>query len=156
MLKLVQVLVLAVLCSSTQGMYMDIQYTLRLNQVIPLFLYLLGRLVQVSGNGETCSNDIVIFWCTSEIRVLIWEITRMTGETSTSFALTSNTMKVNLTQSFSLVAQVTFINDSFINGTVTIMRPSNLNGGMITCNRDSLTLNIPANTGKFLVIGIGN
>ena len=148
MLKLVQVLVLAVL-------YIDI-YTLRLNQVILLFLYLLGRLVQVSGNGETCSNDIVIFWCTSELRFLNWRIMRMTGESSTTFALTSNSMKVNLTQSVSLVAQVTFINGSFINGTVTIRRPSNLNGGMIRCNMDTLTLNIPANTGKFLVTGIAN
>ena len=77
----------------------------------------------------------------------------MTGESSTTFSLTSNTMKVNLTQSISLVAQVTFINGSFINGTVTIRRPSKLNGGMIRCNQDTLTLNIPSNTGKFLVTG---
>ena len=80
----------------------------------------------------------------------------MTGESSTTFALTSNNMKVNLTQEFSLVAQVTFINGSFINGTVTIRRPSNLNGSIITCNMDTLTLNTPANMGKFLVTGIGN
>ena len=120
-----------------------------------VILYLLGRLVQVS-DEETCSNDIVIFRCSNEMGFLIWEITTVTGESSTSFALTSNTVKVNLTQDFSLVAQVTFINGSFINGTVTIMGPSNLNGGMIRCNQDSLTLNIPANTGKFLVTGIGN
>ena len=77
----------------------------------------------------------------------------MTGESSTTFALTSNTMKVNLTD---FVAQVTFINGSFINGTVTIRRPSNLNGSIITCNMEPLTLNIPANTGKFLVTGFGN
>ena len=80
----------------------------------------------------------------------------MTGESSTTFALNSNNMKENLTQDFSLVAQVTFINGSFINGTVTIIRPSYLNGGMIRCNMDMLTLNIPANTGKFLVTGIRN
>ena len=79
----------------------------------------------------------------------------MTGGSSTSFALTSNTVKVNLTN-FSLVAQVTFINGSFINGTVTIRRPSNFNGSIITCNMEPLTLNIPANIGKFLVTGIGN
>ena len=79
----------------------------------------------------------------------------MTGESSTTLALTSNTVKVNLTQDFSLVAQVTFINGSFINGTVTIMRPIYLNGGMVTCNLETLTLNTPANTGKFLVTGIG-
>ena len=66
-------------------------------------------------------------------------------------------MRLNLTPDCSLVAQVTFNNGSFINATVTIMRPINLNGGggMIDCNRDTLTLNIPSNTGKFLVNGFG-
>ena len=66
----------------------------------------------------------------------------MTGESSTTFALNRNTVKVNLTQDFSLVAQVTFINGSFINGTVTIMRPSYLNGDIIRCNMDTLALQI--------------
>ena len=154
MLKLVQVLVLAVLCSSTQGMYIDI-YTLRLNLVILLFLYLLGRLVQVS-DEETCSNDIVIFWCSNEMGFLNWIIMDRTGVSLRTFSLPSNTVKHNLTQGSSLVAQVTFINGPFINGTVIIMGPSNLNGGTIRCNQDILTLNIPANTGKFLVTGIAN
>ena len=65
-------------------------------------------------------------------------------------------MRLNLTQDSSLVAQVTFNNGSFINATVTIMRPINLNGGIIECNRDILTLNIPAITGEFLVTGFRN
>ena len=97
-------------------------------------------------------NDIiVIFWCTSELRYLNWKFMRMTEESPTTF---SYTMKVNLTQDFSLVARVTFNNGSFINASVTILRPINLNGGMINCNRDILTLNIPANT--FLVTGFEN
>ena len=51
--------------------------------------------------------------------------------------------------SLSIVGQVTFNNGSFINATVTIMRPINLNGSIIMCNKDMLTLNI--RTGKFLV-----
>ena len=86
---------------------------------------------------------------------LNWEIRRSTGEVI-PFSISSITQKASLTQDFSLVAQVTFINGSFINATVTIMRPINLNGSTIMCNSDMLTLNIPANTGKFLVTGIGN
>ena len=86
---------------------------------------------------------------------LNWKIWRSTGEVI-PFSLSSINQKANLTQDFSLVAQVTFINGSFINATVTIMRPFNLNGGTIRCNNDMLTLNIPANTGKFLVTGTGN
>ena len=80
------------------------------------------------------------------------------GEVSRPFSLgrNTNTLKLNLTQGSSLVLQVTFNNGSFINATVTITRPINLNGGTIRCNNDMLTLNIPANTGKFLVTGIGN
>ena len=59
-------------------------------------------------------------------------------------------MRLNLILDSSLVAQTTFNNGSFINATVTIMRPINLNGGTIRCNQDILILNIPANTGKFL------
>ena len=154
-----ELLILAVLCSSTQGMYRYMYIHTKIKPIVILiFLFILsGRLVQVSGNEEACSNDTIIFWCTSEVRFLNWEITRMTGESSrTRFSLTSNTMKVNLTQDISLVAQVTFINGSFINGTVKIMGPSNLNGGMIRCNMDILALNIPSNIGKFLVTGIGN
>ena len=120
-----------------------------------LFLWS-GRLVQVSGNEETCSKDKVVFWCSNDMGVLIWEILDSTGRRLRSFSLYSNTVKLNLTQGSSLVAQVTFNNGSFINATVIIMRPINFNGGMIMCNNDLLTLNIPANTGKFLVTGIGN
>ena len=88
--------------------------------------------------------------------VLDWEILESTGRSLRTFSLYRNTEKHNLTQGSSLVAQVTFNNGSFINATVIIMRPTNLNGGMIRCNNDLLTLNTPANTGKFLVTGIGN
>ena len=88
--------------------------------------------------------------------ILNWEILDSPGGRPRSFSLYSNTVKQNLTQGSSLVAQVTFNNGSFINATVIIMRPINFNGGMIMCNNDLLTLNIPANTGKFLVTGIGN
>ena len=87
---------------------------------------------------------------------LIWEILDSTGGRLRSFSLPGNTVKLNLTHGSSLVAQVTFNNGSFINATVIIMRPINFNGGMIMCNNDLLTLNTPANTGKFLVTGIGN
>ena len=79
---------------------------------------------------------------------LNWVIS--TGEFETTFFLNSDTVRLNLILDSSLVAQVTFNNGSFINATVTIMRPINLNGGMIMCNNDMLTLNIPANAGKFL------
>ena len=144
MLKLLKLLVLAVLCSSTQGMYI---YTLRTN-VVTLF-FQIGRLIQVSSNETTCSDDLV-FWCTSEFGFLNWRILTNT------FFISSGTARFNLTQDSSLVAQVTFTNGSFINATFTIMRPFNLNGGMIRCNMDALTLNIPSTTGKFLVTGKGN
>ena len=86
--------------------------------------------------------------------VLNWEILDSTGRRLRSFFLYSNTVKLNLTQGSSLVAQVTFNNGSFINATVIIMRPINFNGGMIMCNNDLLTLNTPANTGKFLVTAL--
>ena len=113
-----------------------------------------GRLVQViSGNGGTCS-DAVVFWCSSELGFLNWEISTKTGS---FFVLSTynSTVRLNLLLDSSLVAQVTFNNGSFINATITIMRPINLNRSIIYCNRDMLTLNIPANTGKFLVTGFG-
>ena len=155
---MLELLILAVLCSSMQGMYryMYIHTLIKPIVILIFFKFLLsGRLVQVSGNEETCSNDVVILWCTSEVGFLNWKIISSTGEPLTSFFLNSITVKVNMTQEFSLVAQVTFTNGSFINATVTIVRPINLNGGMIRCSQDTLTLNIPANTGKFLVAGIG-
>ena len=76
-----------------------------------------------------------------------------TGVFSRPFSLerNTNTLKLNLTQGSSLVVQVTFNNGSFINATVTILRPINFNGGTIRCNNDMLTLNIPTKSGKFLV-----
>ena len=59
---------------------------------------------------------------------------------------TNQTHKLN---SSSIVGQITSTNGSFINATLTIMRPINLNGSTITCNRDTLTLNIPTRSGKF-------
>ena len=81
-----------------------------------------------------------------------------TGEVSRPFSLerNTNTLKLNMTQGSSLEVQLIFNNGSFIIETVTITRPINFNGGTIRCNNDMLTLNIPANTGKFLVTGIGN
>ena len=107
------------------------------------------RLVQVSGNEAPCS-DAVVFWCTSKLGLLIWQISTTTRSDLT-FSISSGTMILNLEPDSSLVvAQVTFNNGSFINATVTIMRPINLTG-MISCNEDTLTLNILANTGTFLV-----
>ena len=152
MLELVKVLLLAVLCSSTQGMY--IIHTKNKPSNTASSFFQIGRLVQVSGYEATCSDDIV-FWCTSEFGILIWEISTTTGVYS-AFSTYNSIVRLNLTPDSSLVAQVTFNNGSFINATVTIMRPINLNGAMIRCNQDILTLNIPANTGKFLGTGIGN
>ena len=51
-----------------------------------------------------------------------------------------------------VVGQVTYNNGSFVNATVTIKRPINLNGSTIRCNRDTLTLTIPTRSGKFLLL----
>ena len=154
---MLELLILVVLCSSTQGMYRYMYIHTKIKPIVILmFLFLLsGRLVQVSGNEETCSNDVVIFWCTSEVGFVSWRIVSSTGQSLTTFFLNSNTVKVDLTQEFALVAQVTFTNGSFINTTLTIMRPSNYNGNMIRCSQDTLILNIPSSIGKFLVAGIG-
>ena len=83
---------------------------------------------------------------------LIWDVRTRIGSSqsftfhSMSHVGTTETHALNSSQVF---GNVTFNNGSFINATVTIMRPINLNGGMIECNRDILTLNI--RTGKFLV-----
>ena len=98
-----------------------------------------------------CPDDVAVFWCTTEMGFLIWDIRTRTGLAQSlslhSGQLTTETFTLN---SSSLVGQVTFTNGSFINATVTIMRPINLNGSTVTCNRDTLTLNVPA-SGKFLV-----
>ena len=91
---------------------------------------------------------------------LIWDIRTKTGASTTfifrSGQLVGATVSHTLNTS-SIVGQHTFNNGSFINATVTIMRPSNLNGGTIRCNNDMLTLNIPSKSGKFMPLftGIG-
>ena len=86
---------------------------------------------------------------------VIWDIRTRTGS-SKSFNFRSES-HVGTTESHALnssqvLGNVTFNNGSFINATVTIVRPINLNGGMIDCNRDFLTLNIRTRSSKFFVI----
>ena len=83
---------------------------------------------------------------------LIWDIRTRTSS-SKSFTFHSGQL-VGTTESHALdssqvLGNVTFTNGSFINATVTIVRPINLNGSMIDCNRDILTLNIPTRSSKF-------
>ena len=80
------------------------------------------RLLQVTGNEETCFNDVAVFWCSTEMDFLIWEIRTRTGR-AFSFIIRpiNTTVRLNLTLNFSLVAEVTFISDYFINVTVTIL-----------------------------------
>ena len=142
---IVKLLVFAVLCSSTQG---DDRLCPTKNKVnIILYLYL-GRLVQVAAE---CFNDVAVFWCTSELGVPIWNIRTRTGS-STSFVFRSHSLvgstETRTLNSSSIVGQLTLYNGSFITTTATIMRPINLNGSTIRCNMDTLTLNIPANTGN--------
>ena len=81
---------------------------------------------------------------------LIWDI-RTTTDLSESLTLRSeNANQTRTLNSSSIVGQITSTDGFFINGTITIMRPINLNGSTITCNRDQLTLNIPTRSGKFL------
>ena len=82
---------------------------------------------------------------------LIWDIRTRTGsfQSFTFRSVSVGTTESHALNSSQVLGNVTFNNGSFINATVTIMRPINLNGGMIECNRDILTLNIC--TGKFLV-----
>ena len=120
--------------------------------VVVDIVFKLGILVQVSGNTAICSNDIAVFWCTSdEFLFLNWEI-RTRTQTSWSLFINADqpeeTMNGTLNSSL-LVPQVTFTNGSFINATVTIIRPINLNGSTVMCNRGMLTLNIPTRSGKF-------
>ena len=83
---------------------------------------------------------------------LIWDV-RIKPALSRSFTFRSGQVVGNTEtrtlNSSSIVGQLTFNNGSSINTTVTIMRPINLNGSIIMCNDDMLTLNIPI--GKFLV-----
>ena len=83
---------------------------------------------------------------------LIWDVrTRIGSSKSFTFRSESHvgTTESHVLNSSQVIGNVTFNNGSFINATVTIVRPINLNGGMIDCNRDILTLNL--RTGKFLV-----
>ena len=83
---------------------------------------------------------------------LIWDIMTTTNSSQSFPFHINNPVGTTITHSLnssSIVGQVTSINGSFINATVTIMRPINLNGSIIMCNNDMLTLTIP--TGKFLV-----
>ena len=119
----------------------------------------LGRLVQVGGNGTICSNHIALLWCTSEeFPFLNWDVRTRTTLTSTfNFEERDlvRTTKNRTLNSSSIVAEVISNNGSFINATVTIMRPINLNGSTITCNADTLTLNIPM-TSKFFIFAVGD
>ena len=80
---------------------------------------------------------------------LIWDIRTRTDLSelltfrSESHAGTTVTRELN---SSPILGEVYFNNGSFINATVTIMRPINLNGALIRCNNDILALNI--HTGK--------
>ena len=115
----------------------------------------LGRLVQVSGHSAICSNDTAVFWCTSgefiflnmEIRIKRLTLALFFGDDDPVESTMSGTLNSSL-----VVGQVTFYNGSFVNATVTIKRPINLNGSTITCNRDTLTLTIPTRSGKFLLL----
>ena len=148
MSELVKLLVFSVfLCSCTQSKDMLCQQ----NLIMTLWLLVLGRLVQVDGNGAICSNHIALLWCTSDdIPFLSWDI-RTRSILTLTFSFDDgdpvrSTKNLSLNSS-SIVAQLTSNNGSF-NATVTIMRPINLNGSSITCNGDKITLNIPM-TGKF-------
>ena len=89
---------------------------------------------------------------------LIWDVMTRTGS-FTSFSFRSGqlvgTTRTHTLNSSSIVGQLTFNNDSFINATVTIIRPINLNGSIIRCNNDMLTLNIPTKSGKFMQLFTG-
>ena len=147
MLELVKLLILAILCSSTQGKACPNKRNQKYCSIS------LGKLVQGSGNSAICSDNVAVFWCSNDNGFLNWNI-RTTGRLDLPFFL-SNDDPVGSTRNGTLnsslvIAQVTFINGSFINGTVTIMRPINLNGSTIRCNTGILTLNIPTKIGKFL------
>ena len=101
---------------------------------------------------------MALLWCTNEeFPFLNWDIRTRTTQTLTfnfeerDIVRTTKNLTLN---SSSIVAQVTSNNGSFINATVTITRPINLNGSTITCNGDTLTLNISM-TGKFFVFVVG-
>ena len=112
-----------------------------------LCIFQLGKLVQVSGNTEICSNEIAVLWCTSDLGFLIWEFMTRTGASNTLLLTGQLGSQQNLTlDSSQILGQVTSINSGFINATDTITRA--INGTIIMCNRDVLTLNIPI--GKFL------
>ena len=88
---------------------------------------------------------------------LIWDFTTRTDLSAQITFHSGNlvgTTVYRILNSSSIVGQVTYINGSVINVTVTIMRPINLNGSTVVCNNDMLTLNIPTRTGKFLVTSI--
>ena len=80
---------------------------------------------------------------------VIWDIRTRTGS-SQSFSFHSEshvgTTVARALNSSQVLGEVTFNNGSFINTTVTIVRPINLNGGMIRCSNGIFTLNI--RTGK--------
>ena len=85
---------------------------------------------------------------------LIWEIRTRTGS-STSFTFRSvshvGTTESHVLNSSQVLGEVTFNNGSFINATVTIVRPINLNGGIVLCNNDIFTLNIRTGKSVFVV-----
>ena len=85
---------------------------------------------------------------------LIWDIRIRTDQHVSFIFQSEDTVGTNQTHtlnSSSIVGQVTSSNGSFINATVTMMRPINLNWSTIECNRDTLILNIPTWSGKFFV-----
>ena len=75
----------------------------RVNTILAISV--IGRLVQVTAE---CFNDVAIFWCTSEMEFLIWDIWTRTSS-SLSFAFHSHFVGTTVTRTLntsSIVGQV--------------------------------------------------
>ena len=105
----------------------------------------LGQLVQISGDGEVCSNDTAaVFSCSNNaFAFVIWNIYPKVGPTFSLSNTESEGTRRNYTIYSSPVVFYAISNTgSSISVTLTIVRPLFLPETRIMCQEDTLWLNV--------------
>lgn len=110
-------------------------------------IFIVGTLVQVSNNGNTCPYEVAVFKCSHTFTN--WEI-QTPGDSVVpvsfnKFDYISQRFTIN---SSKLLFEITYNNESFIIVTLTITKPLNINGAIVKCNSEMIELSVRNEIGK--------
>ena len=103
--------------------------------------HLLGGLGQLSGSHAVCEDDEAEFVCSSHDGTIHWEITTPKNKLADiGFGkFFTEPLTKNGPGSSVIVANVSFINETFIVSTVTLHGAIYLNNTMLDCNGNTIT-----------------